>query len=61
LERIIKLVPGMRSPTILKLAKEGEFAVHAVVDKDKLSDLIHKLKKAGARDILVMGTERIIP
>jgi len=60
LPKILKVTPGMRSPTILKLAKEGEVAVHVVVDKANLSKTIHDLKKAGARDILVLGTERVI-
>jgi len=35
-------------------------AVHAVVDEKEVFKLVNRLKKVGARDILVMSIERII-
>jgi ATP phosphoribosyltransferase len=36
-------------------------AVQAVVDADKVYDIVQKAKAAGARDILVVPIERILP
>ncbi|VVB65926.1 ATP phosphoribosyltransferase [Candidatus Gugararchaeum adminiculabundum] len=60
LQKVFAVLPSMDSPTVLELAKKGEFAVHSVVDKKSISETIHKLKKAGARDILVLNMERVI-
>jgi ATP phosphoribosyltransferase len=35
-------------------------AVHAVVEEKKVFNVVNRLKKIGARDILVMPIERII-
>ncbi|MGZ5212083.1 MAG: ATP phosphoribosyltransferase, partial [Kaistella sp.] len=53
LEKIIRILPGMNSPTILPLAKEGWSSVHSVIGEDKFWDLIDELKEAGAEGILV--------
>jgi ATP phosphoribosyltransferase len=60
LVRVVKVVPCMESPTVLKLAKEGEYSVHSVVDSSDLIKTIQKIKKAGAKDILVLNMSRIV-
>lgn len=60
LENIISLLPGMRSPTILPLAKEGWSSVHSVLSEDKFWEIIEKLKAAGAEGILVVPIEKMI-
>ncbi|NYZ76357.1 ATP phosphoribosyltransferase [Candidatus Micrarchaeota archaeon] len=60
LKRVIAVMPAMESPTVLKLAKEGEYAVHSVVDEKDLMSTVRKLKNAGAKDILVFGMGRVI-
>jgi ATP phosphoribosyltransferase len=60
LERVVEVMPAMESPTVLKLAKEGAYSVHSVVDKRTLIQTIRKLKKAGAKDILVMNMSRVV-
>ena len=50
---ILKLLPGMRSPTVLPLAEEGWSSVHTVINKDKFWEVIDELKQAGAEGILV--------
>jgi len=42
-------------------SREDLVAIHAVVGEDRVYQLIHLLKRAGARDILVMSIERMIP
>ena len=60
LENIISLLPGMRSPTILPLAKEGWSSVHSVLSEDKFWEIIENLKAAGAEGILVVPIEKMI-
>ncbi len=60
LERIIQLLPGMRSPTVLPLAEEGWSSVHTVVQKDTFWAVIDELKQAGAEGILVCPIEKMV-
>lgn len=61
LQAIKKLLPGLSGPTIMKVAsKEDLVAVHAVVDEIRVYSLINALKRAGAKDILVMSIQRMI-
>lgn len=60
LDNIISLLPGMRSPTILPLAKEGWSSVHSVLSEDKFWEIIENLKAAGAEGILVVPIEKMI-
>ena len=60
LKDILKLLPGMRSPTVLPLAEEGWSSVHTVIDKDTFWEVIDELKKAGAEGILVCPIEKMV-
>ena len=60
LDGILKLLPGMRSPTVLPLAEEGWSSVHTVINKDKFWEVIDELKKAGAEGILVCPIEKMV-
>ncbi|GAB4133616.1 MAG: ATP phosphoribosyltransferase [Bacteroidia bacterium] len=60
LDEIIRLIPGMKSPTILPLAEKGWSSVHSVIDEDKFWDIIEKLKDAGAQGILVVPIEKMV-
>ncbi len=60
LNAIIKLLPGMRSPTVLPLAEEGWSSVHTVIDKNKFWEVIDELKQAGAEGILVCPIEKMV-
>jgi len=60
LEEVVEKIPSMESPTILNLAKKGEYAVHVVVEEKKLNRIIRLLKEAGAKDILVLGIEKVV-
>jgi len=57
---VTKLMPGMKSPTVLPLAQEGWCSVHVVVREDELWGKIEQLKKLGAEDILVLALEKMI-
>ncbi len=60
LDRILQLLPGMRSPTVLPLAEEGWSSVHTVINKDKFWEVIDELKAAGAEGILVCPIEKMV-
>jgi ATP phosphoribosyltransferase len=60
LEEIIRLLPGMKSPTVLPLAEEGWSSVHSVLNENEFWDIIEKLKAAGAQGILVVPIEKMI-
>lgn len=61
LKKVVKVIPCMESPTVLPLAKKGEYAVHAVVNAGELASAVRKIKQAGGKDILVMRMERVVP
>jgi ATP phosphoribosyltransferase len=60
LEKIIEIIPGMKSPTVMPLAKEGWNSVHAVIAEKEFWDIIGKLKACGAEGILVLPIEKMI-
>ena len=60
LNDVLKLLPGMRSPTVLPLAEEGWSSVHTVINKDKFWEVIDELKQAGAEGILVCPIEKMV-
>ena len=60
LDSILRLLPGMRSPTVLPLAEEGWSSVHTVINKDKFWEVIDELKLAGAEGILVCPIEKMV-
>ncbi|HZH66754.1 MAG TPA: ATP phosphoribosyltransferase [Flavisolibacter sp.] len=60
IDKIIALLPGMKSPTVLPLANEGWSSVHSVVSEDEFWEKIEALKGAGAQGILVVPIEKMI-
>ena len=60
LEKIISLLPGMKSPTVLPLAETGWSSVHSAINEDEFWDKIEALKSAGAEGILVVPIEKMI-
>lgn len=60
LQKIISLLPGMKSPTVLPLAEEGWSSVHSVLNENEFWEIIEKLKEAGAQGILVVPIEKMI-
>lgn len=58
--KIIEVIPGMRSPTIMPLAKDGWSSLHAVIGEKEFWDIIGKLKNLGAEGILVIPIEKMI-
>ncbi|AOW16125.1 ATP phosphoribosyltransferase [Polaribacter vadi] len=59
-DKIIDILPGMKSPTVLPLAEKGWSSIHSVIDKDKFWDVIDELKANGAQGILVCPIENMV-
>jgi len=60
LDKILALLPGVKSPSVLPLAEEGWVAVHTVIPEQDFWSHINELKTAGAQGIVVMPIEKII-
>ncbi len=61
LDEVKNAMPGMTGPTVSQvLSNSGVVAVHAVVNEHEVFQVVNRLKKIGARDILVVPIERII-
>jgi ATP phosphoribosyltransferase len=60
LDEIIKVIPGMKSPTIMPLAEKGWSSVHSVLNENKFWEIIDRLRELGAQGILVIPIEKMI-
>lgn len=60
LDKIVSLLPGVKSPTVVPLAESGWVAVHTVIPERDFWEKISLLKAAGAQGIVVMPIEKII-
>jgi ATP phosphoribosyltransferase len=58
--KLRRVIPSLKSPTVVPLAQTGMVAIHSVVAEDVFWDVMEKLKKAGASDIIVVPIETII-
>ncbi len=61
LDEAVKILPAMRSPTVMPLAVEGWCSLHSVVDSADLWEKVRQLKAIGAEGILVLTLDKIIP
>jgi len=60
LPKLKKIVPGLKSPTIGSLIKEGWVSLQTVIKEEIFWETIEKLKQAGATGIIVLPVEKMI-
>jgi len=60
LAEIERLLPGMKSPTVMPLAESGWSSVHSVINENDYWNVVEKLKAAGAEGILVVAIDQMI-
>jgi ATP phosphoribosyltransferase len=60
LGKIIKLLPGIKSPTVMPLFQKGWSSVHSVIGEDDFWEAVERLKDAGAEGILVVSIDQMI-
>ncbi len=61
LDSVVKVLPAMKAPTISKLFNSDYYAVESVIEKNKINEILPKLKKAGAEDIIELRINKVIP
>jgi ATP phosphoribosyltransferase len=60
LDKIIAVLPGIKSPTVTPLADPGWSSVHSVLSEEAFWDSIDRLRELGAQGILVIPIEKMI-
>ncbi len=60
LDKIIEILPSMKSPTVSKLFGDDAYAVETVVPKSDINTLIPALKDHGATDIIELPLAKIV-
>lgn len=60
-EELKKILPGIKSPTVIPLLEEGMVAMHSVVNEQDFWEVLEELKFAGASGIVVSSIDNIIP
>jgi ATP phosphoribosyltransferase len=60
LDRVIALLPGIKSPTVMPLSESGWSSVHSVIGETEFWEVVEKLKEAGAEGILVTAIDQMI-
>jgi ATP phosphoribosyltransferase len=59
-ESISKILPGVKSPTVLPLAMKGWCSLHSVIHEEDFWPLLSRLKNEGAQGILVIPIEKMV-
>lgn len=60
LDEIVRVLPGLKSPTVIPLADEKWCCVHTVLSQKTFWEIIGQLKELGAQGILVTPIEKMI-
>jgi ATP phosphoribosyltransferase len=60
LNKILKLLPALRNPTISSLSTKNWFAVETVIEEKIVRSIIPKLKEAGAEGIIEYSLNKLI-
>ena len=60
IDKIIQVLPGMKSPTVMPLAESGWSSVHTVIQEQRFWEIIDELKACGAQGILIVPIEKMI-
>ena len=60
LDNIKRIVPGLKSPTVVPLQIEGWVAVHMAIQEDVFWESIEQLRAAGATEILVSSLDKLL-
>lgn len=60
LQKLEKIIPGLKSPTIAPLTKSGWISIQSVIKEDIFWETIERLKIIGATGIIVLPIEKMI-
>lgn len=59
-EEVIKILPSLKAPTVASLYRSDWLSIEAIVDSREVRDLIPRLIKAGACDIIEYPLNKVI-
>ena len=60
IDAVSKILPVLKSPTVLPLVEEGWSSLHSVISEDDFWNVISELKELGAQGILVVPIEKMV-
>ena len=60
LPKLKKIIPGLKSPTVMPLAQKDWVSVQSVIKEDVFWETIERLQQVGATGIIVMPIEKMI-
>ena len=60
IEAVTKILPVLKSPTVLPLSEKGWCSLHSVIDENQFWEVIDELKIAGAEDILIVPIDKMV-
>ena len=60
LPKLIKIIPGLKTPTITRLGKEGRVSVASVIKEDVFWETVARLQSLGVSQITVLPVEKMI-
>jgi len=60
IESVSRILPGMKSPTVMPLVEPGWSSLHSVIGDDDFWGVIGRLKENGAEGILVIPIDKMI-
>jgi len=61
LDKVMKLLPAMKRPTISSLSEPGWSALEVVIEEKTVKKLLPQLKRAGAEGIIEYALNKVIP
>ncbi|HID55269.1 TPA: ATP phosphoribosyltransferase [Candidatus Poribacteria bacterium] len=61
LDKVLRLLPAMRNPTISPLSDPNWMAVETIIDGSVVRELIPELRRAGAEGIIEYPLNKVIP
>ena len=60
IDALTKVLPVLKSPTILPLKSPGWSSLHSVIDEAQFWEVIDELKALGAEDILIIPIDKMV-
>jgi ATP phosphoribosyltransferase len=60
LEKIMKILPSLKKPTVSKLTEAGWIAIEVVVEETVVKRILPELKRAGAEGIIEYPLNKLI-
>ena len=60
LNKLVKMLPALKNPTISNLTQKGWVALETIIDEEEVREIIPKLKQAGAQGIIEYPLNKLI-